>query len=90
MGLGEAGWSVPLLLHSLHLAPWPHLICQWSREVYHKLREVFYKQLGLSLPPQCPYDCATEFHAGALLPGGRLYNLSQPEQEAMESLWHTG
>lgn len=53
--------------------------------VYHDLREVFNKSRALSLPPHRPYDCAIDLLPGAPLPTSRLYNLSRPEREAMES-----
>lgn len=52
--------------------------------VYHDLGEVFSKSRALSLPPHRPYDCAIDLLPGAPLPSSRLYNLSRPEQEAME------
>ncbi|KAI3352528.1 hypothetical protein L3Q82_005476 [Scortum barcoo] len=51
---------------------------------YHDLQEVFSKDKALSLPPHRPYDCAIELLPDAPLPSSRLYNLSRPEQEAME------
>uniref|UniRef100_A0A8C5HTM3 Gypsy retrotransposon integrase-like protein 1 n=3 Tax=Gouania willdenowi TaxID=441366 RepID=A0A8C5HTM3_GOUWI len=54
-------------------------------EVYHDLGPVFSKEDALSLPPHRPYDCAIELLPGATLPSGRLYNLSKPEQAAMET-----
>lgn len=51
---------------------------------YHDLAEVFSKERALSLPPHRPYDCAIDLLPGATLPSSRLYNLSKPEQEAME------
>ena len=53
--------------------------------VYHDLGEAFSKQLALSLPPHRPYDCAIDLLSGAPLPSSRLYNLSRPERETMES-----
>lgn len=53
-------------------------------EVYHDMLEVFSKEQALSLPPHRPYDCAIDLLPGAPLPTSRLYNLSRPEQEAME------
>ncbi|XP_030281596.1 uncharacterized protein LOC115586588 [Sparus aurata] len=52
---------------------------------YHDLAEVFSKQRALSLPPHRPYDCAIEILPGAPLPTSRLYNLSAPERESMET-----
>lgn len=46
---------------------------------------MFSKQRALSLPPHLPYDCAIDLLPGALLPSSRLYHLSRPEPEAMES-----
>ncbi|KAI3370803.1 hypothetical protein L3Q82_007121 [Scortum barcoo] len=62
---------------------------------YHDLQEVFNKDKALSLPPHRPYDCAIELLPDAPLPSSRLYNLTRPEQEAMEgyindsmACWH--
>ncbi|KAF1389898.1 hypothetical protein PFLUV_G00052310 [Perca fluviatilis] len=52
---------------------------------YHVLREVFRKDLALSLPPHRPYDCEIKLLPDAPLPTSRLYNLSKPERETMES-----
>ncbi|KAJ0068821.1 hypothetical protein NL108_011442 [Boleophthalmus pectinirostris] len=52
---------------------------------YHDLGEVFSKKKALSLPPHRPYDCAIDLLPGAHLPPARLYNLSRPEREAMET-----
>ncbi|KAK7910478.1 hypothetical protein WMY93_015162 [Mugilogobius chulae] len=52
-------------------------------EVYSDLSVVFSKSRALSLPPHRPYDCAIDLLPGAP-PSSRLYNLSKPEQEAME------
>ncbi|KAI3356738.1 hypothetical protein L3Q82_003419 [Scortum barcoo] len=52
--------------------------------VYHDLKEVFSKDKPLFLPPHHPYDCAIDLLPDAPLPSSRLYNLSRPEQEAME------
>lgn len=54
-------------------------------QIYHDLGEVFSKQRALSLPPHRPYNCAIDLLLGAPLPSSRLYHLSRPEQEAMES-----
>lgn len=51
---------------------------------YHDLGAVFSKEEALSLPPHRPYDCAINLIPGATLPTSRLYNLSKPEQTAME------
>lgn len=51
---------------------------------YHNLAPVFSKQEALSLPSHWPYDCAINLQPGAPLPNSRLYNLSQPESNAME------
>lgn len=51
---------------------------------YHDLTVVFSKEDVLSLPPHRPYDCAIEL-TGSTLPKSRLYNLSSPEQHAMET-----
>lgn len=52
---------------------------------YHDLAPVFSKSRACSLPPHRPYDCAIELLKDATLPTSRLYNLSQPEQAAMET-----
>lgn len=52
---------------------------------YYDLAPVFSKSRALSLPPHRPYDCAIELLKDATLPSSRLYNLSRPEQAAMES-----
>ena len=53
--------------------------------VYHDLGAVFSKESALSLPPHRPYDCSIDLLPGAPLPKGRLYNLSGPEKESMQS-----
>ncbi|KAF7648310.1 hypothetical protein LDENG_00158670, partial [Lucifuga dentata] len=52
---------------------------------YHDLGEVFSKAKALSLPPHRPYDCAIDLLPGTSPPKGRLYSLSAPEREAMET-----
>ena len=52
---------------------------------YHHLREVFSKDRALSLPPHRPYDCGIELLPNASFPSSKLYNLSKPEREAMET-----
>ncbi len=54
-------------------------------EVYHDPGKVFSKQRVLSLPPHKPCDCAINLLPGAPLPSSRLYSLSRPECEAMET-----
>lgn len=56
--------------------------------MYHDLGEVFSKHKAQALPPHRPYDCAKELLPEASLPSSRLYNLSRPEREAMESYIH--
>ncbi|XP_053486038.1 uncharacterized protein LOC128610642 [Ictalurus furcatus] len=51
---------------------------------YHDLHEVFSKERASCLPPHRPYDCAIDLLPGASLPWGRVYPLSQAEQQAME------
>uniref|UniRef100_A0A3Q3NLG1 DUF4939 domain-containing protein n=1 Tax=Mastacembelus armatus TaxID=205130 RepID=A0A3Q3NLG1_9TELE len=46
---------------------------------------VFSKDRAVSLPPHRPYDCAIDFLPGSSLPSSRLYSLSRPERESMES-----
>ncbi|KAF7641341.1 hypothetical protein LDENG_00284490, partial [Lucifuga dentata] len=52
---------------------------------YHDFGEVFGKAKALSLPPHRPYDCAIDLLPGTSPPKGRLYSLSAPEREAMET-----
>ncbi|KAJ8253828.1 hypothetical protein COCON_G00204400, partial [Conger conger] len=52
---------------------------------YHDLGAVFSKIQAQSLPPHRPYDCAIELLPGSSLPSSRLYNVSRPEREAMET-----
>ena len=51
---------------------------------YHDLAAVFDKQEAVSLPPHRPYDCRIDLVENAVLPKGRLYNISLPERNAME------
>ncbi|XP_075894338.1 uncharacterized protein LOC142896522 [Nelusetta ayraudi] len=52
---------------------------------YHDFQEVFSKAKATSLPPPRPYDCAIDLLPGTSPPRGRLYSLSAPEREAMET-----
>ena len=52
---------------------------------YHNVKEVFSKDHALSLPPHRPYDCAIDLLPGTPFPSSKLYNLSRPEKEAMDS-----
>ena len=52
---------------------------------YHDLMEVFSKDSACSLPPHRPYDCAIDLIPGAPLPTRRLYNLTKPEKDSMET-----
>lgn len=52
---------------------------------YHDLKDVFSKDHAMSLPPHRPYDCSIDLIPGAPLPTSKLYNLSKPEREAMET-----
>ena len=54
-------------------------------ECYHDFNAVFSKESALSLPPHRPYDCAIDLLPGAPLPKSRLYNLSNPEKETMQT-----
>ncbi|KAK2905603.1 hypothetical protein Q8A73_009546 [Channa argus] len=54
-------------------------------KVYHDLKSVFCKERATSLPPHRPYDCSIELLPGTMPPRGRLYSLSGPEREAMET-----
>lgn len=50
-------------------------------KTYHDLRQVFSKDKAL--PPHRPYDCAIDLLPDAPLPTRKLYNLTEPEREAM-------
>ena len=52
---------------------------------YHHLREVFSKDCALSLPPHRPYDCGIDLLPNVPYPSSKLYNLSKPERDAMET-----
>lgn len=52
---------------------------------YHDLAQVFSKEKASSLPPHQPYDCGIDLIAGAPLPTSRLYSISKPEWDVMES-----
>uniref|UniRef100_A0A1A8Q7Q3 Reverse transcriptase domain-containing protein n=1 Tax=Nothobranchius rachovii TaxID=451742 RepID=A0A1A8Q7Q3_9TELE len=52
---------------------------------YHDLAQVFSKDRATSLPPHRPFDCSIKLLPGAPLPSSRLYHLSRPEQESMET-----
>ncbi|KAG1956957.1 retrotransposable element [Pimephales promelas] len=51
---------------------------------YRAFQDVFDKQLATTLPPHRPWDCAIDLLPGAVLPRGKIYPLSIPEQKAME------
>uniref|UniRef100_A0A4W5LSY2 ribonuclease H n=1 Tax=Hucho hucho TaxID=62062 RepID=A0A4W5LSY2_9TELE len=53
--------------------------------VYHPYQEVFSKRRATSLPPHRPYDCAIDLLPGTIPPRGRIFSLSPPEREAMDS-----
>ncbi|KAG1929330.1 retrotransposable element [Pimephales promelas] len=48
------------------------------------VQEIFDKQLATTLPPHRPWDCAIDLLPGAVLPRGKIYSLSIPEQKAMD------
>lgn len=54
-------------------------------EVYQDLIEAFNKQKATKLPPHREYDCAIELLPGTTPPRGRIFPLSQPETEAMNT-----
>ena len=56
---------------------------------YLDLKEVFNKARATSLPPHWPYDCAIDLLPGSSPPRGRLYSLSAPEKEAMQTYIHS-
>lgn len=61
----------------------PKLICLDVPCTYDDLRQVFSKDRAQSLPPHRPYDCAIDLLPNAPLLGSWLYQVSQPEQEAL-------
>ncbi len=52
---------------------------------YHDIKDAFSKDRALSLPPHRSYDCSIDLLPGSPLPTKRLYDLSKPEKEAMET-----
>ena len=52
---------------------------------YLDVKEVFNKARATSLPPHRPYDCCIDLLPGSSPPRGRLYSLSAPEREAMQT-----
>uniref|UniRef100_A0A6Q2Y968 Gypsy retrotransposon integrase-like protein 1 n=1 Tax=Esox lucius TaxID=8010 RepID=A0A6Q2Y968_ESOLU len=52
---------------------------------YSQFRQVFSEEKASELPPHRPWDCAIELIEGAPLPRGRVYPLSVPETEAMNT-----
>lgn len=54
-------------------------------EEYHNLRVVFSKSRAASLPLHWPYYCSIKLHPCTTPPCGRLFSLSVPEREALES-----
>ena len=88
-------WSTPCHARCLRAAPTsappPHhpqlsrLDTSLIPPEYHDLLEVFREDRARSLPPHRPYDCAIDLQPGTPLSSSRLYNLSKPEREAMET-----
>ena len=88
-------WSLFCHLHFLHSAipttvsstPPPPIPVDLTLAPaqYHDLQEVFNKDRAQSLPPHRPYDCGIDLLPDAPLPSSKLYNLSKPEREAMET-----
>ncbi|XP_028324820.1 uncharacterized protein LOC114476995 [Gouania willdenowi] len=92
--LSIVNWSLFCHNHCLHSAIPPNASTPASLKPidltlvpveYHDLQEVFSKDQALSLPPHRPYDCSIDLISGAPLPTSKLYNLSKPEREAMET-----
>lgn len=52
---------------------------------YQDYSEVVSKAKATSLPLHRPYDCVIDFQPGTSPPKGRLYSLSTPERESMET-----
>lgn len=76
--------AIPTTVTSKPVPPKPVDLTSVPSE-YHDLQEVFSKDRALSLPPHRPYDCGIDLLPGAPLPSSRLYNISRPEREAMET-----
>lgn len=76
--------AIPTTVTSKPVPPKPVDLTSVPSE-YHDLQEVFSKDRAPSLPPHRHYDCAIDLLPGAPLPSSRLYNISRPEREAMET-----
>ncbi|MGL5499892.1 MAG: hypothetical protein ACRDCK_01880 [Plesiomonas shigelloides] len=63
----------------------PEIIPQTSIPVeYRAFQDVFSKRLATRLPPHRQWDCAIDLQPGSILPKGKVYPLSIPEQKAMD------
>ncbi|XP_050924947.1 uncharacterized protein LOC108874699 [Lates calcarifer] len=92
--LSITNWSLFCHSHCLHSAipttisapgtPKPIDLSSVPQQ-YHDLQEVFSRDRAQSLPPHRPYDCSIDLLPGAPYPSSKLYNLSKPEREAMET-----
>ncbi|KAL1022008.1 hypothetical protein UPYG_G00021010 [Umbra pygmaea] len=52
---------------------------------YHKFAQVFSKEKATHLPPHRPWDCSIDILPDASFPKGRIYPLSLPEKDALNS-----
>uniref|UniRef100_A0A1A8BYA5 Reverse transcriptase domain-containing protein n=1 Tax=Nothobranchius kadleci TaxID=1051664 RepID=A0A1A8BYA5_NOTKA len=53
--------------------------------VYHDLQQVFSRDRAATLPPHRPFDCGIDLLPGAPLSSSRLYSLSKPERDLMQT-----
>lgn len=59
--------------------------CQVIPKQYYDYIDVFSKKGADSLPPHRPYDCPIELLPGSEIPFGRIFPLSEKEQEVLKS-----
>lgn len=59
-------------------------ILQSVPEPYHKFLYIFSKRWADTLPSHCAYDCQIKLLPGAEIPFGRIFLLSEREQEALK------
>lgn len=60
-------------------------LCQVIPKQYHEFIDVFSKKGADSLPPHRPYDCPIELLPGSEIPFGRIFPLSEKEQEVLKT-----
>uniref|UniRef100_A0AAR2KLN8 CCHC-type domain-containing protein n=1 Tax=Pygocentrus nattereri TaxID=42514 RepID=A0AAR2KLN8_PYGNA len=54
-------------------------------DCYHDIMEVFSKERATQLPPHRPGDCSIDLLPNTTPPRGRVYPLSEPESQALET-----